>query len=341
MSTPAEDGLFMPAEWSSHARCWMAWPCRTGLWREHMVDAWRAYAQVARAIARFEPVTMLVRPEHLAEATLLCGRGVTMQQAALDDSWTRDTGPTFITDGQDGVAGIAWGFNGWGNHFAGYANDAKLAETVLADQKMHAYRGPLVLEGGSIHVDGTGTLIATEQCLLNPNRNPTHDQREIEEVLALHLGARRIVWLGEGLLDDETDGHVDNIACFVAPNTVLALAPGDPDDANHRPLADNLARLRSARGAFGRPIEVIELPQPAPKEWNGKRVPLSYLNFYIANGAVVMPSFDDPADGPAREIVARLFPERSVVQVDARAILRGGGGIHCITCQQPAGRPLA
>jgi agmatine deiminase len=341
MATPAEDGLFMPAEWSPHARCWMAWPCRIGLWRDELVAAWRVTAQIARTIARFEPVTMLVPPEHLAQATLLCGRSVTMQPMAIDDSWTRDTGPTFLTDANDGAAGVAWAFNGWGNRWSPHANDERMAGAILGSLKMHAYRGPMVLEGGAIAVDGTGTLIATEQCLLNPNRNPTLDRREIEENLALYLGARRIVWLGEGLVGDETDGHVDNLVCFCGSGTVLAATTDDPAEANYAVLRDNLARLKAARGAFGRPLEVIELPHPAPRDWNGKRAPLSYANLYVANGAVILPGFDDPMDGRAADIVQRAFPGREVVQIDAQDLLKGGGGIHCITCPQPVGRALA
>jgi len=341
MATPTEDGLFMPAEWAPHARCWMAWPCRAALWRDDLVAAWRVTAQIARTIARFEPVTMLVRPEHQAQATLLCGRGVTMLPMALDDSWTRDTGPTFLTNVDDGVAGVAWGFNGWGNRWTPHGSDERVASGILASQKMHAYRGPMVLEGGAIAVDGTGTLIASESCLLNPNRNPTLDRREVEEMLALYLGVRRVIWLAEGLVDDEADGHVDNLVCFAAPGTVLVNTTTDASDANHGALGDCLARLKRARGAFGQPLQIIELPQPAAREWNGKRAPLSYTNLYLANGAVIVPGFDDPMDGRAREIVQRAFPKREVVQIDARDLLKGGGGIHCITSAQPEGRALA
>ena len=345
MANPAEDGLFMPPDWAPHARCWMAWPSRPATWRDNMVDAWRATAQLARAIQRFEPVTMLLRSEHLAEATLLCGRGIRMRPIELDDCWIRDSGPSFLTDGQEGeragVAGVAWDFNGWGSRAVPHARDDKLGRLLLEAEKMHAYRGPMVLEGGAIQVDGAGTLIACESCLLNENRNPTLDRREVEEILALHLGARRIVWLGEGLVDDPTDGHADNLACFAGPGTVLAMTTEDPADGNYRALRDNLQRLRLARGSFGRSLEVIEVPQPAAREWNGRRVPLSYTNLYIANGAVIMPGFGDPQDEAARAVIAVAFPNREVVQLDMRDLVRGGRGLHGIALGQPLGRALA
>jgi len=194
-----------------------------------------------------------------------------------------------------------------------------------------------VLEGGAVQVDGEGTLITTEQCLLNPNRNPNLWREEIERLLAGHLGIRKVIWLGEGLVDDETDGHVDNLACFVAPGVVLALTSSDPEDANYKALADNLERLRAASDVKGRPLEVIEIEQPKARTGDdGRRLGLSYVNFYIANGGVVMPSFEDPADPRAYETVVRCFPDRQVVQIPALDIVAGGGGIHCITQQQPA-----
>lgn len=332
MSSPAEDGLFMPADWAPHAACWMAWPCRVARWRDHLVDAWRSTARLARTIAAHEPVNMLVRPEHRAEAMLLCGRGIQMHELGLDDSWIRDTGPTFLTDANDGVAGVAWPFNGWGNRWTPHGGDERVAGAVLASQKMHAYRGPVVLEGGAVSVDGTGTLLASEPCLLNPNRNPTHDRREVEEMLALFLGARRIVWLGESFHHDRVDGLHD-LACFAGPSTVLVSAPGDDEL-----LADTLARLKQARGAFGRSLDIFELPRPKQQPGGARR---SYTNLYVANGAVILPAFDDPADARAQEILGQVFPRREIVPFDASALLIGNGGIRRATCPQPAGRALA
>jgi len=333
---PVDDGFSMPAEWAPHDRCWMAWPCRESLWGEGLAAARAAYAEVAKAIAGFEPVTMLAGPEDLKTAAASCGDAVACQALPLDDSWMRDSGPTFVVDGRGGLAGVDWRFNAWGEKFHPYDQDALIAERLLAQLAVRRYGAPLVLEGGSIHVDGEGCLLTSEECLLNPNRNPDLDRAAIEELLRRYLGVKAFVWLGQGLDRDDTDGHVDNIACFVRPGVVMACTCDDPADPNHAILKDNLARLAKARDAKGRALEVIGLPLPREaRSLGGQRLALSYVNYYIANGGVVMPSFGDANDALALEIVAKAFPERRVVQVRADAILAGGGGIHCITQQQP------
>jgi len=334
-SLPVDDGFFMPPEWAPHEHCWMAWPCRDSLWGEGLEAARDAHAAVARAVAGFEPVTMLANAADLAAAEARCGATVTCQEMPLDDSWMRDSGPSFLVDGKGGLAAVDWRFNAWGSKFQPYDQDALVAERLLDRLGIRRYAAPLVLEGGSIHADGEGTLLSSEECLLNPNRNPDLSRGEIENLLRGYLGVESFVWLGQGLDKDETDGHVDNIACFVRPGVVMAVTCDDPADANHAILKDNLARLAKARDARGRALEVIELPLPRePRYLDGQRLALSYLNYYIANGGIVMPSFDDVHDALAFEIVSRAFPERQVVQVPVSAIVAGGGGIHCIT-QQP------
>ncbi len=333
---PVDDGYTMPAEWAPHARCWMAWPCRESLWTEGLDAARDAYAAVACAIAGFEPVIMLANAEDLADAAARCGDSVACQALPLNDSWMRDFGPTFIVDGKGGLAAVDWGFNAWGGKFQPYDADALVAERVLAQLGVRRYAAPLVLEGGSIHVDGEGTLLTSEECLLNPNRNPDLKRGEIEDLLRRYLGVEAFVWLGQGLDRDDTDGHIDNIACFVKPGVVMAVTCDDPADPNHAILKDNLQRLAKAKDARGRALEVIELPLPREARYlDGQRLALSYVNYYIANGGVVMPSFGDAHDDLARDIVARAFADRRVAQVPASAILVGGGGIHCITQQQP------
>ncbi|MEQ8356670.1 MAG: agmatine deiminase [Kiloniellaceae bacterium] len=337
---PVDDGFHMPPEWGPHERCWMAWPCRGSLWLEGLEASRGAYAKVARAIAGFEPVTMLANAEDLEDATARCGDSVTCQALPLDDSWMRDSGPTFLVDGKGGLAAVDWQFNAWGGKFQPYDQDALVAGRVLAQLGVKTYAAPLVLEGGSIHVDGEGTLLTSEECLLHPNRNPDLDRDDIEALLRQYLGVEAFVWLGQGLDKDDTDGHVDNIACYVRPGVVMAVTCDDPADPNHAILQDNLDRLAKARDARGRALEVIELPLPrAPRYLDGQdgrqRLALSYVNYYIANGGVIMPSFGDDNDGPALDIVSRAFPDRKVVQVPAGPILVGGGGIHCITQQQP------
>ena len=337
MAAPADDSFTMPAEWTPHDRCWMAWPCREALWGEHLDAAREATAEVARAIAAFEPVTMIANPESVAEVSLRCGGGVACLPMAHDDSWIRDNGPTFVVDGLGGVAGIDWRFNAWGGRYQAYDKDAAVARAVLEHLELPRHAAPLVLEGGAIHVDGEGSCLTTERCLLDPNRNPEPDKAAIEALLGTYLGVRRVIWLGEGLRGDDSGGHVDNVACFVRPGVVLALAADDPEDENHAALADNLARLRAARDAKGRELEVIEVAQPGPAEGDdGRRLALSYVNFYLANGAVILPSFEDSKDKAAYETLAACFPGRELRQVPALDILRGGGGIHSITLQQPS-----
>jgi agmatine deiminase len=337
MPSPAERGFYMPAEWAPHSRCWMAWPCREALWGEGLEAARDATAAVAKAISAFEPVTMVANPDSLAEASLRFSSGVSCLPMALDDSWMRDIGPSFVLDGRGGLAGVAWRFNAWGEKYLPYDKDAAVAAAVLDHVNVERIDAPLILEGGAIHVDGEGTVITTEQCLLNANRNANLWREEIERLLAGHLGIRKVIWLGRGLVDDETDGHVDNLVSFVKPGVVLALSASDPEDANHERLADNLERLRQATDAKGRQLKVIEVAQPKPRRGDdGRRLGLSYVNLYLANGGVVMPSFEDPADQKAYETVVQCFPDRKVVQLPALDIVAGGGGIHCITQQQPA-----
>ena len=340
---PVRDGLYMPAEWAQHTRCWMAWPCRLEPWgsAEGLLRARVGHAAVARAISGFEKVTMAVRAQDVDEARMAMGRGIEILEVPLDDSWARDSGPIFVVDGNDGVAGVHWRFNAWGNKFNGYDHDAAFGRRVIDALDMRCYDGPMILEGGSVVVDGLGTLITTEQCLLNENRNPNLTRQQIEERLALYLGVTRVVWLGEGLEDDETDGHVDNIACFAGPGRVMLYTPQERGGLNDRVMRDNRARLESARDAKGRPFEIIEVPEPARRErHDGRRLDASYINFYFANYGIVMPSFDDPMDKVAAEVMAKAFPDRRIVQVNALDIVQGGGGIHCITQQQPAGKAL-
>jgi len=334
--SPADDGFRMPAEWAPHERCWMGWPCRGELWGEGLEAAREAYAGVARAIAGFEPVTMLANEAQLEDARARCGDRVACEIMPLDDSWLRDSGPSFVLDGRGGLAGVDWRFNAWGEKFLPYDQDALIAGRLLGRLGVRRYAAPLVLEGGSIHVDGEGTLLTSEECLLNPNRNPDLDRAAIEDLLRRYLGVETFVWLGQGLDKDDTDGHIDNIACFVRPGVVMAVTCDDPADPNHAILEDNLARLRKAKDARGRSLEIVELPLPREARYlDGHRLALSYVNYYIANGGIVMPSFGDAHDALAREIVARAFPDRRIAQVPAGDILVGGGGIHCITQQQP------
>ena len=339
MPNPFDDGFAMPAEWANHARCWMAWPVRAETWGEHLDAAQQAAAEIANTVAQFEPVSMVVKPKNVAEVSLLTGQGVSQMSIQHDDCWIRDMGPVFVVDGDNEVAGVDWQWNGWGHRYADFERDAAVATAILENLKMRRYPGDLVVEGGALHVDGEGTLIATESVLLNPNRNPDKSREEIEESLIRHLGVKQVIWLGEGLQDDFGGGHVENLARFVKPGTVLALTSSDSADPHHRILSDNLQRLKAAKDAAGRSLEVIEIEQPRPQfDAEGRRLALSYVNFYLPNNAVILPAYEDgAADKRAFDTIAKLFPKREVIQLPAIELAYGGGGIHSICLPQPAG----
>jgi agmatine deiminase len=315
----------------------MAWPCRARTYRGHLAEAQTAYVRVARAIAEFEPVGWVVDSMRLEEARTALGTGFRIEPMPLDDAWMRDIGPTFVTNSAGGLAGIDWHFNAWGDPNVPSSDDQRVAAELLRRLEVDRIVSPRVMEGGSFHVDGEGTLLTTEQCLLNPNRNPDQSREQIEAHLRAQLGVERIIWLGGGLRDDDTDGHVDNLACFARPGVVVALSSSDPDDDNYAALQDNLQRLRGARDARGRELEIHLIEQPPARFLeDGTRMSQSYINFYVANGGVVMPAFGTPDyDAAARATIESLFPDRQVAQVPATDIVAGGGGIHCITQQQP------
>lgn len=316
----------------------MCWPARHECFGgpDGALRAKQAYARVARAVSGFEPVTLAARPADAAEARLATGGKADVIEMPLDDSWARDFGPTFLTGDKGRLAGVHWIFNAWGRKYHPYTNDASFARRVLEAAGGRRYAAPLVCEGGALHTDGQGTLLTTEQCLLNPNRNPGLPRADVEEALRLYLGARKVIWLGDGFADDETDGHVDNIACFAAPARVIVGIPArtHPDSA---PVQEALRRLRTARDAEDRSFEIIELPQPRKtrQSWSGALLPASYVNFYLVNGGLIMPAFGDKNDEQARTILAQCFPNRDIMQIDALDIVQGGGGIHCITQQEP------
>jgi agmatine deiminase len=356
-STPAADGFAMPAEFAPHAGCWMLWPERPDNWREGAQPAQRAFAEVAAAIARFEPVTMGVSPPHYEFARGMLPSSVRVVEMSHNDAWMRDVGPTFVTHAKGERRGVDWRFNAWGGLNGGlyfpWDLDDVVARKVLEIEGCHRYRAPFINEGGAIHVDGQGTALVTEQCLLNPNRNPELSRAEIEDLLRMYLGVREIIWLGQGVINDETHGHVDNLACFVKPGVVALHWADDPADPQHAVSQDALERLARARDARGRRIEVVRLPMPGPLELTaaeasgilasenaqrrepGMRLAASYVNFYIANRGIVMPLLDPKTDRLAASRLKRAFPGRHVVGVPAREILLGGGNIHCITQQIP------
>jgi agmatine deiminase len=356
-STPREDGFRMPGEFEPHAGCWMAWPERPDNWRLRAEPAQRAFVAVAAAIAASESVTVGASAVQLENARSLLPGGIRVVELSTDDAWMRDTGPTFVVDERGRRRGVDWRFNAWGGLEGGlydsWDRDERVAARVLEIEGAERYRAPFVLEGGAIHVDGEGTVLTTEQCLLNPNRNPDLSKAEIERLLLDHLGAEKVLWLGDGVFADETDGHVDNIACFARPGVVLLTWSDDPADPQHEISRDASARLESATDARGRRLEIVTLPSPGPLTISaeeaegveaaegtqprrpGDRLAGSYVNFYLGNSRVVMPRLDDRLDDEAAAILRDCFPDREVVGVPAREILLGGGNVHCITQQVP------
>jgi len=323
--------LRMPAEWNAHERCVMAWPVRSSMWRTQFSEAKSDYARVAREIARTEPVLMVANPGDGAEAQAACATpNIDVTEWPIDDSWTRDMGALIVRDGER-RAGVDFAFNSWGEKFVPYDEDARFGMRMceaLEIERIDA--SPFVLEGGAITVDGEGTLVTTEQCLLNPNRNPTLSRDDIEEELRSRLGVERIVWLPYGIVeDDDTDGHVDNVAAFVGPGRLVAQTTTDRDDPNYERLQHNVTVLQKAG------FDVVELDVLPAATVAAERVVVPALNAYIANGSVVVPVVDGETARRALAIWKEVFPDREVVGVPGLTLAYGGGGVHCITQPVP------
>jgi len=354
---PARDGFRMPGEFERHAGCWLLWPERPDNWRLGAQPAQRAFAQVAAAIAESEPVSVGVSARQYAHARAALTAAVRVVELSSNDAWMRDVGPTVVIDQRGRRRGVDWRFNAWGGLRGGLYSpwdlDDAVAGKVCEIEGMPRYRAPLILEGGSIHSDGQGTVIVTEQCLLNPNRNPELSRAEIEALLREYLGVELILWLGEGVYADETDGHVDNLCAYVRPGEVCLTWSDDRRDPQYHISRDALERLSQARDARGRRFKVHRLMQPGPLTTTaeeaegvdaiegsrprraGDRLAGSYVNFYIANRHIVMPLLDRRRDAAAAAVLKRAFGSRRVIGIPAREILLGGGNIHCITQQMP------
>ncbi|MEZ0093824.1 agmatine/peptidylarginine deiminase [Streptacidiphilus sp. EB129] len=332
----------MPAEWTEHEGCLMAWPTRPDLWGGVFAEVKREYAAVARAIAGFEPVTMVARPGARDEARELCGDGVEVVELPIDDSWFRDSGPIVVLGADGERAGVDFRFNAWGGKHHPFDADDRISGLLLERLGLPRIGSPMILEGGAITVDGEGTLITTEQCLLHPNRNPGMTREQIEGELMARLGVTKVIWLPYGGLEDtETDGHVDGVCAFVGPGRVLVSLPDDPEHPDFERMRANRAVLEAATDAQGRPLEILDLPQTVFTEVDGVETEVGYLNFYVANGGVVVPVADLPEDEAALAVIADAFPGRKVVGVRTRVVAYGGGGVHCITQQIPAAQHAA
>lgn len=347
----------MPGEFEPHTGCWMLFPDRPDVWREHGAPARYAFAQVATAIAEFEPVSVCALPGIYQEARKLLPPHIRVIEMLYEDSWARDCGPTFVVNNSGDVRGVDWIFNAWGGHYPYFKHDNQVAQKILEIERVDRYRADFVLEGGAIHTDGDGTLLTTRTVMLNDNRNPGKSEAEMAQLLMDYTGVEKIIWIDEGVYEDETEGHIDNLVCFVRPGVVALTWTDDQTDPQYERSQAAYETLASITDARGRSLEIHKIHQPGPLYMTadeastiekgistvsrkaGDRLAGSYINFYIANGGVVVPTFDDPNDEPALQKLSKLFPDRKVVGVPAREVLLGGGNIHCITQQQAAGVP--
>ncbi|ARA95081.1 agmatine deiminase [Rhodothermaceae bacterium RA] len=333
----------MPPEWAAHQGTWFSWPHNPDTWADHLEAAERALARAVHALGLGETVHInVLDAAHESRLRRLLGAAadayVRYHRIPTNDAWCRDHGPIFVTNptAEAPLAATIWRFNAWGGKYPPYDLDDAAADRMAEALSVPRFRADLVLEGGSIEVNGNGLLLTTEPCLLNPNRNPGLTRADWEPVLQQMFGVEKVLWLGGELAGDDTDGHIDNLARFVDDRTVVAMIEADRTDPNYAGLQDNLRRLRTMTDLAGRPLEVLTLPMPAPVVIDGRRMPASYANFYIGNRVVLLPAYGDPNDAVARDLLQRCFPDRLVVAIDCRAIIWGLGAFHCLSQQVPA-----
>ena len=345
LATPAALGYAMPAEWACHRATWLSWPSNLETWPTQLEKVREIWVRMVCALAAHEQVYLLVGNEQAEQevtARLRAAKcplaNVTLPRIPTVDVWMRDYGPTFVTRRalDAPLAFNDWIFNGWGDKYRAYQEDERVARAVAELLKVPVFDHKIVLEGGSIEVNGAGTCLTTEQCLLNRNRNPHLSRKEIEQVLKSSLGVAHVIWLGEGIVGDDTDGHIDDIARFVNPTTVACIVEANTRDENYAFLQDNYERLQGARDQNGNKLETVILPCPAPVYYEGARLPASYANFYIANEIVLVPIFDDGNDKTALGVLQDLFAERKVIGLRCNEVVAGLGAIHCVTQQEPA-----
>jgi agmatine deiminase len=341
MNTPADLGYAMPAEWCRHEATWLAWPKDPVTWPGRVPQVESIFLEMIALLSAYERVELLV-DDAAAEMSVrerLKTSNVCFHRIPTVDSWIRDYGPNFLLRSTGGSVELAfnhWVFNAWGDKYEELKKDADIPSKIAALLDVPRFVPGIVLEGGSIDVNGAGVCLTTEQCLLNPNRNPRLSRREIEGYLKRYLGVVKVIWLGQGIAGDDTDGHVDDIARFVAPDTIVCAVEEDPADENFGLLQDNLRRLQSVKDANGKPFAIVRLPMPGCVEGIEGRLPASYANFYTANGIVLVPAFGERNDGKVVDILRRLFPARRIIGINCEPLVWGLGAIHCVTQQQPA-----
>src|SRR5688572_27411859 len=346
-ATPAQLGFRMPAEWEPHVATWLTWPRPYGISFPDKYDTVPpVYAELIRTLVPHEEVHINVWHaemeqwvrELLVKNNTPLGR-VFFHHFPAYEPWCRDHGPIFLVREEEGRrerAIVDWGYNAWGGKYPPFDLDDAVPQHVAKLRGLPLFSPGIVMEGGSIEVNGRGTLLTTEACLLNPNRNPHLNKGQIEQYLRDFLGVTNILWLGDGIVGDDTDGHIDDLTRFVNPTTVVTVVEDDPSDENYEPLQENLARLHSMRDQDGTPLRVVPLPMPRPLYHDGQRLPASYANFYIANGVVLMPTYDPAADERACATLQAVFPDREIVGIDCTDLVWGLGAFHCVTQQWPS-----
>ncbi|KAF5089824.1 Agmatine deiminase [anaerobic digester metagenome] len=341
--TPANQGYHMPAEWEQHQSVWMAWP-HNDLTFLHLEEVEETYLNIIIALVPTEHIEMLVPDREMEEKIIhflhmrgIENPGITFHISSYSDVWIRDYGPSFVINrAQKNISAVFWDFNAWGNKYDELIDDGIICRNILSQRQIRTFFPGIILEGGSIDVNGRGCVLTTRQCLLNPNRNPSLTQDDIEQYLKDYLCVQKIIWLNNGIVGDDTDGHIDDIARFVNPTTIVCAIEEDPDDENYQILQENFQILTGETDQNNKPFTIITIPMPHPVQDENNRYPASYLNFYIGNTIVLVPIFNDPRDQKALSILQYLFPEKKVVGIDARAMVEGYGTIHCATQQQPA-----
>jgi agmatine deiminase len=345
--TPAALGFRMPAEWEPQEAVWLSWPHRRKTWPRGFRPIPRKFAEIAAVISRFEGVRINCAAPLQPAAKQLCARAggdvskITFFEHPTNDAWCRDHGPIFVKNDQTGeVAATDWIYNAWGGKYPPFDADNAIPRRIAREFKLRRFVRRMVLEGGSIDVNGAGLLLTTEACLLNPNRNPSLTKSEIEQALRDMLGVHTILWLGDGIVGDDTDGHVDDLSRFFAADGIVTAVERNKRDVNYAALTDNLSRLRALRTPAGKKFRIAELPMPAPVHRGGQRLPASYSNFLVINGAVLMPAFRQPRrDAEAAEVLGACFPGREIIPIDCVDLVLGLGTLHCISQQQPAASP--
>jgi len=343
-NSPAALGFRMPAEWEPQSAVWLSWPHRKKTWPRHFRPIPAKFAEIVATISRFEEVRINIAKPLQARARALISRAgadwakVRFYDHPTNDTWCRDHGPIFVKHERTGeVALTDWGFNAWGGKYLPFDADNGIPKKIARALGVRRFENRMVLEGGSLDVNGAGQLLTTEACLLNPNRNPSLTKPQIEQALRDHLGVSTILWLGDGIVGDDTDGHVDDLSRFFSADGIVTAVERNKRDANYPMLAENLSRLRSLRTPEGRKFKLVELPMPAPVLCDGRRLPATYANFLILNGAVLMPAFRQPhRDTEAAELLAACFPGRQIIPIDCVELVLGLGTLHCISQQQPA-----